>query len=236
MVQAVLETLAREELQRRETEDVDEEPPPRGGFSPWQEVFAQHDLRCGQRGATCVQMYTPGIVVCPFGEDRLTVKFDQRADGSDLCVNVLPHEIAHQLPKHFKFRAGQRVVASQDLMFGENVGVRFAVGGIVRGQCSDPERLVVHFDERVDGSQEHVSVQLFEVHPGGPHAGGFEVGQRVAAAQDLIAGETTLVRRETPGVVLGPYSDTRVTVQFDTRVDGNNTPVNVTSSEIRLAQ
>jgi hypothetical protein len=45
--------------------------------------------------------------------------------------------------------------------------------------------------------------------------GGFTVAEKVQAAKDLFSGDALIVRSGMPGIVRGPYSDTRISVQFD---------------------
>merc|ERR1712232_1300306 len=141
------------------------------------------------------------------------------------------HEISAQLPASFGVRIGQRVVATRDLMFGDAVGVRHGVCGVVASRFGD-DRVTVNFDERVDGTVTGVNVTPSEIQPWRPLPGGFRFDQRVAASMDLCVEETLIVRAGTPGVVMGLYSDTRLTVKFVERADGLTHAVNVTAPEI----
>lgn len=239
MLQRVVEAVAAQELERRKEEDAEyaaEEPEVPGEFFAWQEVAAKTTLSAGAKHI--VKAFTSGIVVGPArSEGRVTVKFEWREDGSELCVDVMPSEIMLQLPQHLSFRVGDTVAAAHDLRNGDRLLVSFGAKGRLVGtaQINDALRLVVQFEERCDGAAGALSVLPCEVVAPGPYIGGFSVAQRVHAARDLVSGNTLLAREGAGGVVLGPYSDIRVTVRFDERADGANMAVNVTSDEIRSA-
>lgn len=230
MLQRAIESIYPEELRRRrsEVEEGDESRPIAGGFTAWQDVVAALDLECN--GNVLVGFGTRGIVVGPHDGGRIIVKFNQRLDDSELCMNVTPRELAPQLPQHFGFHIGDRVAAVRDLMFGPQVGVRFGVRGtIIKGFGSD--RISVRFDERVDGTGILVNVTPQEIQVDRRLVGGFTIGQKVFAAEDLRT-NVLAVRAGTLGVVMSQYSDIRVTVQFDERADGSSAPMNVTAGQI----
>merc|ERR1719174_184709 len=112
-----MEQFAPDEVKRRmedEREEAAEEPATcYGGFKPWQIVAAARDIGFGN--AVGVRQGTPGIVVSNFSDGfHLTVKFDTREDGSDLCVNVLPSTLMNPLPGGFHL--SEKVCASHDLL------------------------------------------------------------------------------------------------------------------------
>lgn len=235
-LRTAIEQLAPVRLrQRQEEEEQDavlEEDVCYGGVKPWQEVVANRDIIFGTKLG--VRQGTPGLVIGNFEDGcHLTVKFDEREDGSDLCVIVLPEALMAPLPGGF--RLGQRVVALYELMLNGVVGVRLGTGGSVVGRVSE-DRLMVLFDARVDsgtGPAGPVSVSFREVGVLRPLVGGFSIGQEVQAAMDLVVGNQVVVRAGTHGSVLSEFSDTRLTVVFDTSEEGSRSCFNVLPLEIR---
>jgi len=234
----VPETLER---RRKEAEEDDEAEEARGeglchgGFRPWQEVAANRDVIFGTKLG--VRQGTPGVVIGDFTDGlHVTVKFDEREDGSELCVNVLPEALMAPLPGGF--RLSQRVVALYDLMLNDVIGVRLGTGGIVVGQLVE-DRLMVLFDARVDcgiagaAHEGPVSVSFREVAAQRPLVGGFSIAQKVQSAMDLIVGNRVVVRAGTHGSVLAEFSDTRLTVAFDPPEDGGQSCFNVLPLEIK---
>lgn len=219
----------RQEVEEIVEADAEEAAPMPPGFTPFQEVCAKFDLRCGD--ARLVAFGTSGIVVeaAMVGGGRITVKFDQRADGDERCVDVMPYEIVPQLPAALGLRIGEEVVAAMDLMIGDEVVVRFGAAGTLLRSAEEEGRLTVRFEGcRLN----ELNVQRFEIERRRKLPGGFEVAQVVAAAHDLMSNSTLLVRSGGRGVVLGFYDDARVNVMFDSRADGQSIPVNVMPSEI----
>lgn len=241
MLSEAVEALFPEELERRkqdEAADREEEEAIPGGFAVLEEVAASQDLTLGTGPdiKVVVPMYGPGFVVgSKSDEARVTVKFTDRTDGAEGCLNVTCGELVKQLPVHFGVRLGQRVVAARDLMFGPTLGVRFGELGTVIG-CSKgqggEDRLSVMFDSRADGSAGNVSCVPDEVAPALKLAGGFELAENVIAARDLFSGEHRIVQGGTRGRIMRSMNDLRVSVRFERREDNLEHLVNVTPCEI----
>jgi len=208
---------------------------PRGIVS-WQEVAAAHDLMIGDllvanHGAKAVVI--SGDIV----PDRVTVRFDNPMDGVDRFIHVAHHEIVPQLPKKAGVCIGQRVVATGDLHVGDLCIVRLGMQGTVLRQspCIEELRVTVQFDEREDGDTATVEVMPHEITPLQVMPGGFLPGHRVRASRDLKADERLLVKAGVDGVIIAPYSDSRLTVRFSS-MEGHNGPlVNVKADEILRA-
>jgi len=236
-LRTAIEQLAPVRLEQRKKEAEEEEAALEeevchGGFRPWQEIVANRDIIfCTNLG---VRQGTPGMVIGNFGDGfHLTVKFDEREDGSELCVVVLPEALMAPLPGGF--RLGRRVVALYELMLNGVVGVRLGTGGVVVGRVSE-DRLMVLFDARVDtgtGPGGPVSVSYREVGVQRPLVGGFSIAQEVQSAMDLVVGNQVVVRAGTRGSVLAEFSDTRLTVLFDSSEDGGQSCFNVLPMEVR---
>jgi len=215
--------LARRQEEAREDEAVDGEVC-YGSLQEFQEVAANRDIIFGSRLG--VRQGTPGIVIGNFSDGlHVTVRFDEREDGSELCVNVLPEALMAPLPGGF--RLGQRVAALYDLLLNDELGVRLGTIGTIVGRLGDvPDRLLVLFDARVDGRTSYsdgpVSVSFREVQLHRPLVGGFFIAQRVQSAMNLIVGDRVVVRAGTCGSVLAEFSDTRLTVTFDCPTDAND--------------
>jgi len=88
-----------------------------GGFTPWQDVCAACPIILGGRVAVIIG--TPGVLIGPHVDyTHVTVKFDHREDGSDLCVHVLAKDLKeHERP------AGAESLLSEppELPEGQNV-------------------------------------------------------------------------------------------------------------------
>lgn len=233
VLQRCLEAAAPEELARRQREaeedNANAEPLP-GGFQPWDEVAASDDLKVGRD--VVVSYATPGVVLGPSGTDRIEVIFDSRIDFQRRSLLVLPCELLRQLPGHFGVKIGQTVVAVQDLYCHDTLLAHLGTRGVAYEMHSD-DRIKVKFEHRADGVDQGINVHYSEVRPYGKLLGGYEVGQRVVAAKDLFSGSTLIVRARTQAVVLLEYSDSRLTVRFDERADGNSHSVNVLLPEIK---
>jgi len=163
----------------------------------------------------------------------VTVKFDEQEDGSELCVNVLPEALMVPLPGGF--RLGQRVVALYHLMINDAIGVLMGTGGVIVGGHGG-NRLTVLFDARMDGRlgpEYPVSVGFREVIAQRPLVGGFRIAQSVQSAMDLIVGSRVVVRAGTRGSVVNEFSDTRLTVAFDTSDEDGHSCFNVLPVEIK---
>jgi hypothetical protein len=222
------------QIQQEEEEDSPDtdEDACHGGFRAWQEVAANRDVMFGRRLG--VRQGTPGIVIGNFADgSHVTVRFDEREDGSELCVNVLPEALMHPLPG--AFRLMQRVVALYDLVLNDEIGVTLGTGGVVVGQLGK-DRLMVLFDTRVDSGtspEGPVSVSFKEVTVQRLLVGGFSIAQRVQASMDLVVGNKVVVKAGTRGAVLAEFSDTRLTVAFDPPEEGGQSCFNVLPLEIK---
>jgi len=212
-----------------------------GGFAVLEEVAASRDLTigAGPERRIVVPMSGAGLVVGRSDRDagRLVVKFDERTDGSEACLNVTCGELVRQLPARLGVRLGQRVVASRDLICGAALTVRFGERGTVIGAGPGPageDRVRVQFDRRADGQAGHVSCLPGELQPMRKLAGGFELAQSVVAARDLFSGGVRIVRGGTRGTIMNSMNDLRVSVRFERREDNLQHMVNVTPHEILL--
>lgn len=234
-LKSAIEQLAPRRLEQRQEEvDADADAAEEeclGGFRAWQEVQANRDVIFGSNLG--VRQGTPGIIVGNFTDGlHVTVKFDEREDASELCVNVLPDALMAPLPGGF--RLGQRVVALYDLLLNGQIGIRLGTAGLVVGSLK--ERLMVLFDERVDsgsGCEGPVSVSFREVTAQRVLVGGFSIAQKVQSAMGLIVGNKVVVPPGTPGTVLAEFSDTRLTVGFQPQKDAAPSCFNVLPLEIR---
>jgi len=234
MLQNIVEEVVSEEDLARRREEAEEgvEPLPEG-FQPWQEVAANKDLLSGD--SMLAAFGTPGVIVGPAADNRIRVKFDERLDGSDLCVDVLPDELTQQLPPSCGVRVGQRVVATADLQAGERVLVRFSTKGTAMSVAHEG-RVLVAFDEGADGNGvQRINVLPHEIAACRKLAGGFQVGEKVRSKQELRSGERLLVKAGTSGVVVNEYSASRVSVRFDELEEGVEGLINVCPGEIEQA-
>jgi hypothetical protein len=212
-----MEKLAPDELKRRKEEDAEQaqegEQTCRGGFKPWEHVAAASDISFGH--ILCVSQGTPGIVVGNCSDDRhLTVKFDRREDDSDLCVDVLPSQLMKPLPGNF--RLGQKVMACVDLELDDEIVVPLGcTGTIVAPVTGSDDKLLVSFDERLDGLKGYMSVEIDLILPDRLLVGGFRLGEKVLSSSDLAVNNQVRVPTDTPGRVISEYSDTRLNIAFD---------------------
>jgi len=142
--------------------EIGRQLPPRCGVRLRQPVVAAMDLYSGDRLLTTLG--TRGIALCVAGEDRIRVKFDWRADGSDMCVNVCYCEVRPHRKLLGGYDVGQRVAAVGDLFAEAALLVRSGTAGSVLSEYSDA-RLTVAFDERADGRPSSVNVLLHEIQP-----------------------------------------------------------------------
>lgn len=238
---AAIEQLLPAKLEQRLREDEEEgfeEENCFGGFKAWQEVAAARDIIFGNKVG--VRQGTPGILIGDFTDGcHVTVKFDDREDDSELCVNVLPEALMDPLPGGF--RLGQRVVALFDLLLNDQIGVRLGTAGVIVGHDGrgsfvgrlGAERLMILFDERLDAGEGTVSVAYREVTRQRLLVGGFRIAQQVQSAMDLVVGSRVVVPAGTHGVILAEFSDTRLTVSFDKNEDGQMNCFNVLPLEIK---
>uniref|UniRef100_A0A7S4Q225 RING-type domain-containing protein n=1 Tax=Alexandrium monilatum TaxID=311494 RepID=A0A7S4Q225_9DINO len=237
VLQKCLEAIVPEELARRRQEAAEAEAGEAealpGGFKTWEEVVAAKDLYIN--AVIVAAAGAPGVVVGSRTEGRVTVIFDERTDFGRGSINVLPFEIVRQLPRHFGVRLLEPVVAVEDLHAGATLLAHLGTRGIVIAQHGD-DRLRVQFDRRADGSENPINVLPHQIQPHRKLLGGYDVGQRVAASQDLFANDQMLVRSGTEGTVHSEYSDARLVVKFDARVDGSPNALNVTPAEVRALE
>ena len=87
-----------------------------GGFKPWQEVVAATaEMKSSVTGKVMVAFGGKGLIIerMQGNEDRITVKFDERLDGLEFCVNALPRELMPQLPPGFGVSIGQRLSGTE---------------------------------------------------------------------------------------------------------------------------
>lgn len=231
LLRSLLEAEHASELaeRRRDIRDQELEERIAGGFGLWQEVAASRDLFVGENLA--VAFGTSGVVLGRHEEGRVKVKFDLFLWGISGVFNVSPDEILPQLPSTFGVSIGQRVLASQDLIVASAVRVPFATLGTVVGPSSSPDRITVCFDTVTDG-QNRLDVQAFEILPNMELIGGFRVAQRVTAVENILLEGVVLVPPGAVGTVLSQYSDTRLTVMFEGRLDGRSEAVNLVPTAI----
>jgi hypothetical protein len=200
-----------------------------GGFRAWQEVAASRDIIFGNKVG--VRQGTPGVLVGNMSDgSHVTVRFDQREDESELCVNVLPEALMNPLPGGF--RLGQKIVALFDLMLNDKLGVLLGTPGTVVAR-SDNDRLTVLFDHREDKEEGTVSVSYREVNALRLLAGGFKISQSVQPVMDLIVNGRVVVKTGTRGRILAEFSETRLTVAFDRAEAGSQSCFNVLPLEIQ---
>merc|ERR1712224_670054 len=105
-----------------------------------------------------------GLVLGRHNEDRITVQFDERVDGSERCVNVLPNEIEPRKLLLGVFRLAQEVAAATDLKSGNRLLVRTGTHGTIMAQYSDT-RVSVNFAKREDALSHWVNVTAPEIVP-----------------------------------------------------------------------
>jgi len=232
MLQGAILHLLKAEAETRaeeDREDVENEDKLLGGLSCWQEVVCSRDVYFGSNEVG-VRAGTPGIVVSNYMDGRhVTVKFDYREDGSELCVNVLPEALMDPLPGGF--RPGQRVQATINLTMEGALGVRLGTGGVIVGRVE--QCLVVDFDQRADGVDGTVCVEGTNVIEERLLVGGYKLAQLVQAATDLHVGNKLSVPAGAYGYVIGEYSSTRLTVNFGSEPSDSTTPcLNVLPMEI----
>eukprot|EP00440_Ansanella_granifera_P000080 gb/GFBE01000087.1/.p1 GENE.gb/GFBE01000087.1/~~gb/GFBE01000087.1/.p1 ORF type:complete len:482 (+),score=90.92 gb/GFBE01000087.1/:1-1446(+) len=206
-----------------------------GGFKAWQEIVANRDILYGNR--SIVRQGSSGIVVggCADGA-HVTVKFDEREDGSELCVNLMPEAVMPPLPGGFRLR--QKVVAIFDLVLSSDMKVQLGSVGSVIGSLGE-DRVTVLFEPPAVQAEEQrtfpefpVSVSIREVAAQRPLVGGFSIAQKVQSAMPLVVGSQVVVQAGCRGIVLGEYSESRLTVVFETSDDGAQSCLNVLPIEL----
>ncbi|CAE7334648.1 BFAR [Symbiodinium necroappetens] len=240
-LRVAMETLLPKRLAARlkEAAEDEQEPEQLGGFQAWSEIAASRDILYGNN--VIVRQGSPGIVV-GICEDavHLTVKFDEREDGSDLCVNVVPEALMLPLPGGFRLR--QHVVALYELLLNSDMKVPLGSVGHVIGSLGE-DRITVLFESlsrpAATPGEVHqsvpeypVSVNIREVAAKRPLVGGFSIAQKVQASMSLVVGSRVVVHAGCRGTVLAEFSDTRLTVVFETSETGAPNCCNVLPLEI----
>jgi len=194
-----MEHVVPEEVKRRaeDEEELAQDEPATcyGGFKLWQAVAAAQDIIFGN--ITFVRQGTPGLVVGKTNDGiNLTVKFDMREDGSDLCVNLLPRSLMEPLPGGL--RLGQQVCATKDLMLQGSIVVKLGTLGMVVG-AADQQHMQVAFHERMDGGEGYLHVHFEMISPYRLLVGGFRLGQKIRACEDLFLDSHVAVPFNTTG-------------------------------------
>jgi hypothetical protein len=235
ILQSAMEQLIPQRLEQRRDDVQEEKSKDDGktilhcGFSDWQEVAAVVDIMFDTTGKIGVRRGTPGIVVDGSPDGRhVVVKFDQREDGSELCVHVLPQALVEPLPGGL--RLDQRVVAVYELFVNAEVAVRLGTSGVVTSR-HDKEHVVVQFDRRADNINAMVVVHINAIQAHKTLLGGFHIGQEIQAAADLQVGSQVVAKAGSRGIVINEYSDIRITVSLTSEAAGSRY-LNVLPSEI----
>eukprot|EP00434_Breviolum_minutum_P009813 symbB.v1.2.008643.t1/scaffold540.1/size189765/8 len=236
-----MEQLVPERLAVRMKEAEEEEASEcLGGFKAWGDIAASRDILYGS--SIIVRQGSPGIVVgnCEDG-CHLTVKFDEREDGSELCVNVVPEALMLPLPGGFRLH--QKVVALYELLLNSEMKVPLGSVGHIIGSLGG-DRVTVLFEPQKQVAESEdvntqrsipeypVSVNIREVAAQRPLVGGFSIAQRVQASMSLVVGSKVVVHAGCRGTVLAEFSDTRLTVVFETSETGTPSCFNVLPLEI----
>eukprot|EP00438_Fugacium_kawagutii_P020198 Skav207615 [mRNA] locus=scaffold1878:101822:111291:+ [translate_table: standard] len=172
-----------------------------GGFKAWGDIAASRDiLLLSISSSIIVRQGSPGLIVgnCEDG-CHLTVKFDQREDGSELCVNVVPEALMLPLPGGFRLR--QKVVV--------HAGCR----GTVLAEFSDT-RLTVVF-ETSEESPSCFNVLPLEILPWCELPSHMPAGSSVKATQHLMSPCAIIVHAGTKGTILGGVDQSLVFVSFE---------------------
>lgn len=225
------------ESRRRQQEEMDKEnitdqdmDSCYGGLIAWRDVVAARDIYfCNQ---IVVQQGTLGVVVGNLPDGRcVAVKFDERQDTSERCVHVLPDWVMPPLPGGFRLH--QRVVASNSFLVNGDVAVRFGFCGIITGRHGE-DHINVVFDERLDGGEGALSVHYHQIQAHRKFAGGFQTGQHVYAAMDLVLNAKVTIKKGWKGTILDEFSAVRVIVSFNSVTEGGNPiALNVLPHEIK---
>eukprot|EP00929_Paragymnodinium_shiwhaense_P048771 TRINITY_DN24619_c0_g2_i2.p1 TRINITY_DN24619_c0_g2~~TRINITY_DN24619_c0_g2_i2.p1 ORF type:complete len:401 (+),score=61.07 TRINITY_DN24619_c0_g2_i2:88-1290(+) len=200
-----------------------------GGFMPWQEVAAVTDIIFNNKVG--VRRGTHGILIGDTADGRhLTVRFDGREDRSELCVNVLPEALMDPLPG--SFRLGQQVMALHDLVLDGRVGVKLGTKGTVMGRCS-ADRVTVLFQKLEDSLQGALGVHVKEISTVRPLVGGYQLAQHVQPVRDLVVSGRVVAKMGSRGIVVGEYSEARLTVAFDGSSSDTHQLFNVLPLEVQ---
>ena len=120
------------------------------------------------------------------------------------------------LPLPGGFRLHQRVVALYELLLNSDMKVPLGSVGHIIGSLGG-DRVTVLFEPKQEKIPEYpVSVNIREVAAQRPLVGGFSIAQRVQASMSLVVGNKVVVHAGCRGTVLAEFSDTRLTVVFET--------------------
>jgi len=130
------------------------------------------------------------------------------------------------------FHLSEKVCASHDLLLEGGVVVQLGTLGMIVGPV-DEYHMHVLFHERTDGIEGYLNVHHEMIAPYRLLVGGFRLGQKIQASMDLVVGHEVAVPFGTSGIVMGEYSDTRLTIAFEVEGQGRNTHFNVLPMEIR---
>eukprot|EP00403_Amphidinium_massartii_P005471 CAMPEP_0178373142 /NCGR_PEP_ID=MMETSP0689_2-20121128/1712_1 /TAXON_ID=160604 /ORGANISM="Amphidinium massartii, Strain CS-259" /LENGTH=252 /DNA_ID=CAMNT_0019993079 /DNA_START=137 /DNA_END=896 /DNA_ORIENTATION=+ len=130
------------------------------GVAIGQRVFASVDLFVG--ASLVVRSGTRGTPLSSAHEGRIQVAFDERADGRDQSLNVLPHEIQPLRKLAGCFEVGDKVKTRQDLKAGDRLLVKAGTNGVVVNEYS-PSRVNVKFDETEPGVEGMINVTPSEI-------------------------------------------------------------------------
>ena len=135
-----------------------------------------------------------------------------------LCADCQVVPEALMLPLPGGFRLHQKVVALYELLLNSDMKVPLGSVGHIIGSLGG-DRVTVLFEPaaRPDRIPEYpVSVNIREVAAQKPLVGGFSIAQRVQASMSLVVGNRVVVHAGCRGTVLAEFSDTRLTVVFET--------------------
>ncbi|CAJ1428258.1 unnamed protein product [Effrenium voratum] len=204
---------------RIKAEEEEEEMPCFGGFKV-RFAFARM-----YGSSIIVRQGSPGIVVgnCDDG-CHLTVKFDEREDGSELCVNVVPEALMLPLPGGFRLH--QRVVALYELLLNSDMKVPLGSVGHIIGSLGG-DRVTVLFEPKQEKIPEYpVSVNIraapncfnvlpLEILPWCDTPPEFPAGTSVRAVHHLMSPCAIIVHAGTRGIILGGVDPSLVFVSFE---------------------
>ena len=140
------------------------------------------------------------------------------------------------------FRLRQQVVALYELLLNSDMKVPLGSVGHIIGSLGE-DRVTVLFEslskptasqgeDQPNMPEYPVSVNIREVAARRPLVGGFSIAQRVQASMSLVVGSRVVVHAGCRGTVLAEFSDTRLTVVFETSETGAPNCCNVLPLEI----
>mmetsp|Transcript_17064 Transcript_17064/g.30795 ORF Transcript_17064/g.30795 Transcript_17064/m.30795 type:complete len:461 (+) Transcript_17064:101-1483(+) len=184
-----------------------------GDIGAWSSVIVSQDVYL--EGHLVVRRGMTGLVICPglSGEDWL-VAFDHREDMLCTCVPVWQPVLSKPLPRGLHL--DDCVMAVTDLCVSPEVVIPFGTRGLVVEGFSS-ERVIVLFDNGIDGLPGRLCVDVQSIEPVRPLAGGFWPGQQVQCSSALVAGSGEMAPQivaGTSGIVVSAYNHVRLTVAF----------------------